>query len=78
MTLDTATGEVDTLVSLDALAVKAFGLHLGGSYDVALDPVHGRLFVGLNAGADAEKPWGEVVLAVISVEGVAGGGLDPS
>jgi hypothetical protein len=73
MTLDTATGDVETLVSLDALALQAFGLHLGGSYDVAVDPTGTRLYVGLNGGRDPEKPWGEVVLAVIGL-----GGLDPS
>jgi hypothetical protein len=75
MTIDTKTGEVDTLVSLDALGVQAFGLHLGGSYDVAVDPTGKTLYVGLNGGQDPEKPWGEVVLAVISLNGV---GQDPS
>ncbi len=75
LTLDTATGQVDTLVSLDALAVQAFGLHLGGSYDAVVDPTGKTLYVGLNGGEDPKKPWGEVVLAVISLDGV---GQDPS
>ena len=54
-----------TIVPLEPLVRERLGLVAGGSYNIAVDQHTGRIFVGLNAGADTENPWGEVVLAVI-------------
>jgi hypothetical protein len=65
--VDTRTGEQSTLVRLDDLAVADLGLHTAGSYSVTLDTDSRRLFVMLNAGETADDPWGEVVLAVVTL-----------
>jgi len=62
---DPATRRQRTIVELEPLVRQHLGLVAGGSYDIAVDPVSGRIFVGLNAGPDSENPWGEVVLVVI-------------
>jgi len=65
MALDPATREITTVARLDDLTSATLGLRAGGSYDVVIDPAGTRLYVGLNAGRDAQEPWGEVVLAVV-------------
>ena len=100
MAFDPATRRVRTIVPLEPLVRERLGLVAGGSYNIAVDQHTGRIFVGLNAGADdymylingrpsndpevlraepgdrirlriinagadTENPWGEVVLAVI-------------
>ena len=37
------------MVELNPLTEQAFGLTAGGTYDVAVDPQSGRIFIGLNA-----------------------------
>ncbi len=65
--VDTTTGDQTVVAELDGLAEKHLGLTLGGSYDVAVDAKGKTLFVGLNAGATQDEPWGEVVLAVVTL-----------
>lgn len=65
MALDPSTRKVRTIVELEPLIKQHLGLVAGGSYNIAVDPDSGRIFVGLNAGPDPETPWGDVVLAVI-------------
>ncbi len=65
--VDTATGRQQVVAELDGLAREHLGLTLGGSYDIAVDPTGKRLYVGLNAGTTRDDPWGEVVLAVVSL-----------
>ncbi len=72
--VDTKTGAQSTVVRLDDLVAKTLDLRAGGSYNVALDPTGRVLYVGLNAGATADEPWGEVVLAVVHLDGTSGGG----
>ena len=67
MAVDTRSGEQSVLVELNQLAEDQLGLTLGGSYSVAFDPKARVLYVGLNAGETRDDPWGEVVLAVITL-----------
>jgi len=62
--VDTRTGEQTVVVELAPLMEDGLGLLAGGSYNVAVDPAGGLLYVGLNAGVNGE-PFGEVVLAVV-------------
>lgn len=68
MTLDLATGQQSVLVELNDLAEQSLGLRLGGTYNIAIDEVNGRLFIGLNAGPpDSDSTFGTVVLMVIDL-----------
>ena len=67
ISVDTKTGDQEVLVELNDLAEDELGVTLAGSYDIVLDPSGERLYVGLNAGRDGDEPWGEVVLAVITL-----------
>jgi hypothetical protein len=67
--VDTATGEQDVLVELNPLIEPALGVRVGGTYNVAVDPRSGLVYVGLNASAvgsdELEATFGSVVLAVV-------------
>lgn len=63
--VDVKTGHEREVVRLGPLVQQRLGLVANGSYDVAVDRTTGRVFVGLNAGVGKDKPWGEVVLAVV-------------
>jgi hypothetical protein len=63
--VDTQTGKQRTLVELNPLAEEHLKLTLGGSYNVALDRKRNVLYVGANAGSTHDRPWGEIVLAVV-------------
>lgn len=67
--VDTDSGEQRVLVELNALIEPALGVRVGGTYNVAVDPQSGRIYVGLNAsevgGNDLEATFGSVVLAVV-------------
>lgn len=67
--VDTASGEQDVLVELNPLIESALGVRVGGTYNIAVDPQSGRIYVGLNASAvgsdDLEATFGSVVLAVV-------------
>ena len=65
MAFDPVTRTLRTIVELEPLITRGLSVVAGGSYNIAVDPERGRIFVGLNAGASTENPWGEVVLAVI-------------
>ncbi len=65
--VDTASGGERVIAKLNPLAERELGLTLAGTYNLAIDTKRGRLFVGLNAGKDPDSPWGEVVLAVVSL-----------
>jgi hypothetical protein len=65
--VDTATGAQTVVTELNGLAEQHLGLTLGGSYSVAIDRQGTTLYVGLNAGATRDDPWGEVVLAVVKL-----------
>jgi hypothetical protein len=62
--VDTASGEQTTLVELNPMVEEAFGLRLGGTYSIALDPAGERLYVGMNASSD-DSGFGEIVLLVV-------------
>jgi hypothetical protein len=70
--VDTATSEHRVVVELNPLIEPALGVRVGGTYDVAVDPASGRIYVGLNASAvDSNEPeatFGSVVLAVVDLE----------
>lgn len=64
--VDTESGKQTVVAELNPPAVKALGLQLGGSYDVAVDPSGDRVYAGLNAAADGtDEGFGEVVLAIV-------------
>lgn len=65
LAVDVASGQEREVVALGPLVQRKLGLVLGGSYNVAVDPGTGRIFVGFNAGATSEEPWGEVVLVTV-------------
>jgi sugar lactone lactonase YvrE len=65
--VDTATGEERVVVELDDLAVAEFGIHLGGTYNVSLDPGGQRLYLGMNAGPAEDDGFGEVILVVVTL-----------
>lgn len=65
--VDTASGEQRTLVELADLVSEQFGLVLGGSYSVTIDPERNEAHIGFNAGPDGEEPWGEVVFVVVDL-----------
>ncbi|MFN8096661.1 MAG: hypothetical protein U0Q21_00015 [Dermatophilaceae bacterium] len=67
MALDIATGKVRTVVALEPLVRERLGLVAGGSYDIAVDARAKRAFIGLNAGATTDNPWGEVVLVEVDL-----------
>lgn len=70
--VDTATGAREVVVELHPLIERELGVRAGGTYNVAIDPQNGRIFVGLNASAegsdDLEATFGSVVLVVIDLE----------
>jgi hypothetical protein len=66
--VDTKTGDQQVVARLNDLGEEHLGLTLGGSYDVALDTKRHVLYVGLNAGETRDRPWGEVVLAILSLQ----------
>jgi sugar lactone lactonase YvrE len=67
--VDTASGDHEVLVELNPLIEPALGVRVGGTYNVAVDPRTGHIYVGLNASAvgssDLEATFGSVVLAVV-------------
>ncbi len=65
--VDTATGRDEIVVELDPLALEAFGIHLGGTYNITLDPSGTRLYLGMNAGTAEEDGFGEVVLVIVTL-----------
>jgi hypothetical protein len=67
ISVDGTTGDQEVVARLNDLAEERIGLTLGGTYNVALDRRRDVLYVGLNAGTDRERPWGEIVLAVIEL-----------
>jgi hypothetical protein len=65
--VDTETGEQTIVAELNGLAEEHLGLTLGGSYSVAVADDGRSVYVGLNAGKERDDPWGEVVLAVVTL-----------
>jgi len=65
LAVDLASGREREVVKLGPLVQQKLGLVLGGSYNVAVDERTGRVFIGFNAGATTEEPWGEVVLVMV-------------
>ena len=66
MAVDTASGEQRTMIELNPLTEQAFGLTAGGTYDVAVDPQSGRIFIGLNAAPPGEREaFGQVVAVLV-------------
>lgn len=65
--VDTDSGDQTVVAELNGLAEDHLGLTLGGSYDLAVADRGHTLYVGLNAGKTHDDPWGEVVLAVVTL-----------
>lgn len=68
MALDIESGALDTVVELNPAVEDALGLSLGGTYDLAFDPVTRRLFAGFNAApAGSDESFGTVVLVTVDL-----------
>jgi hypothetical protein len=68
MVLDVTTGDQTVLVRLNDLAERELGLRLGGTYNIAVDPERGRLFIGFNAAPpDSGSTFGSVVLIAVDL-----------
>lgn len=68
ISVDTATGEQQTIVELQPLVGDALGMYLGGTYNVTVDPSGSRIYVGFNAGdAATGDDFGEIVLVVVTL-----------
>lgn len=65
LAVDLDTGQERLVVDLAPLVQQGLGLALAGSYNLAVDENTGRIYIGFNAGATAEDPWGEVVLVTV-------------
>ncbi|MFZ1411809.1 MAG: hypothetical protein WAS07_10150 [Micropruina sp.] len=65
LAVNVTTGKERVVAELEPLVKERLGLVLGGSYNVAVDRRSGRIFVGFNAGATSDNPWGEVVLLTV-------------
>jgi hypothetical protein len=65
--VDTTSGEQTTVVELYQMALDQFGLVLGGTYSITVDPERGHAHIGFNAGTDQEDPWGEIVFVVVEL-----------
>lgn len=65
---DLSTRKTQTLVELNDAIEEAFGLKVGGTYGIAVDPAGERVYIGLNAGPPSDKaPFGEVVLVALDL-----------
>jgi len=67
--VDTETGEDRVVVEMNDAAEEMLGVRLGGSYNVAITPDGGTIYVGMNAGplSDDGGGFGEVVLLEITL-----------
>ena len=63
--INVATSQRREVVKLAPLVQQRLGLVLGGTYNLAVDQRSGRIFIGFNAGATTDNPWGEVVLVTV-------------
>lgn len=66
MSVDTVSGEQTVVAELNDLVRSELGYGVGGTYNVAVSPDGGRVFVGVIAGLDGES-FGEVILLVIDL-----------
>jgi sugar lactone lactonase YvrE len=65
--VDTATGRDEVIVELDPFALEVFGIHLGGTYNITMDPSGEHLYIGMNAGTAEDDGFGEVVLVIVTL-----------
>jgi len=65
--VDTATGAETVVVELNSLALDEFGINLGGTYNITLDPSGATLYIGMNSGTAEEDGFGEVILVIVTL-----------
>lgn len=66
--VDTDTGEQDVVVELNDLIESRIGYTVGGTYNVAVSPDGGTVYMGVNAGeVGADSAFGEVILLVVDL-----------
>ena len=66
VSVDTRTGEEQVVAELNPLAEEHLGVTLGGSYDVVVDPLGDKVFVGMNSGTvGSGEDFGEVALLIV-------------
>lgn len=69
ISVDTATGEQTVVVELNEAIQEEFGHTVGGTYNVALSPDGGTVYLGVNGGptGSEEESFGEVFLIVVEL-----------
>ena len=68
LSVETATGNETEVVLLNDAIERAFGLTLGGTYNIAVSDDGSTVFLGMNAGEiGARNAFGEVVLLIIQL-----------
>ena len=65
--VDGTSGDQETVVELLDLVSTEFGLTLGGTYSVTVDPARNHAHVAFNAGVSEDEPWGELVFVVVEL-----------
>ncbi|MFV0526927.1 MAG: hypothetical protein ACK5RL_20790 [Acidimicrobiales bacterium] len=65
--VDGTTGGTTTIVELADLVADEWGLVVGGTYSITVDPDRNVAHIGLNAGTDPDDPWGEIVFVVVEL-----------
>lgn len=64
--VDTTTGEETVVAELNSLVESAFGLRVGGTYDMSVAPSGDALYIGVNVGPlDDDFGFGDVALVIV-------------
>jgi hypothetical protein len=69
ISVDTATGEQTVIVELNEAIQEEFGHTVGGTYNVAVSPDGGTVYLGVNGGeaGSEDEAFGEVFLIVLDL-----------
>ncbi|MFV0258216.1 MAG: hypothetical protein ACK5PP_07185 [Acidimicrobiales bacterium] len=65
--VDGADGARTTVVELADLVADEWGLVVGGTYSITVDPDRNVAHIGLNAGTDPDDPWGEIIFVTVEL-----------
>ena len=68
MAVDTASGEERVVAELFDIVEENLGYRVGGTYNVAVSPDGGTVYMGVNVGeAGTDGSFGEVLLLVLEL-----------
>ncbi|MEL7207414.1 MAG: hypothetical protein AAGK32_04140, partial [Actinomycetota bacterium] len=67
LAVDTASGDQTVVVELFDLLEDEFGVVVGGTYSITVDPDRNHAHIVFNAGATADEPWGELLFVVVEL-----------